>query len=64
MRWRDTVRLENNVAGDVLTGGTWVQAGITAVTPDGETYARYSYQIGDQTLATASIDTDFDVVLV
>lgn len=61
--WRDTVRLQDDVAGDALTGGDWVQ-GITSGTNDGESYTRYSYQVGNQTLASVSIDTDVDVVLV
>lgn len=61
--WRDEVRLENNLAGDALTGGRWVE-GLTSVAGDGEAYTRFFYQLDGQTLATVSIDTDIDVALV
>lgn len=61
--WHDDVRLENNVAGDSQTGGTWVQ-GVTNVLNTSESFAQYSYQLNGQVLATVSIDTDIDVVLV
>jgi hypothetical protein len=60
--YSDTIRLENTVAGNVLSGGTWVE-GVTAIT-DGESYAHYDYVFDGQIRASVSIDTDIDVVLV
>lgn len=61
--WRDEVRLENNVAGDALTGGVWVQ-GVTSILNDSESFTQYSYHRNGEVLATVSIDTDIDVSLV
>ena len=62
--FRDEVRLENNVAGDALTGGSWVQ-GLTSLTGDpNEAFTQFTYHVNGQVMATVSIDTDIDVVLV
>lgn len=58
----DTIRLENNVAGHALTGGTWV-AGVTTYA-GGETWTHYDYVLNGDIRASVSIDTDIDVVLV
>ena len=61
---RDVVRLENNVAGDALTGGSWV-AGLTSIQEDSsEAFTQFAYQVNGRVMASVSIDTDIDVVLV
>jgi hypothetical protein len=64
--WRDTVRLQDDVAGDVLTGGNWVREDIASATTgaDGEFFTRYFYEVGGQVMATVSVENDVDVVLV
>jgi Ca2+-binding RTX toxin-like protein len=61
--FRDEVRLENNVAGDTLTGGSWV-AGLTSILGDSEAFTQYTYEVNGRVMASVSIDTDIDVVLV
>jgi Ca2+-binding RTX toxin-like protein len=66
--WRDTVRLQDDVAGDVLTGGNWERAQIqsTVTSSDGEFFTRYDYRAvdGGQILASVSVENDVDVMLV
>jgi Ca2+-binding RTX toxin-like protein len=58
----DTIRLENNVAGNTLSGGTWVEGTTTAAA--GESFTHYDYVFNGQTRASVSIDTDVDVILI
>jgi hypothetical protein len=60
----DRIRLENNITGDALAGGTWVR-GLTQLTGDpDEAFTHYSYVQGGTTYATVSIDTDIAVQLI
>jgi hypothetical protein len=58
----DIIRLENTVAGNVLSGGNWVEG--TTAAAAGESYTQYSYVFDGQVRASVSIDTDIDVVLI
>jgi hypothetical protein len=58
----DTIRLEDDVAGNGLSGGTWVE-GITT-SASGESWTHYDYVFNDEVRASVSIDTDVDVLLV
>jgi Ca2+-binding RTX toxin-like protein len=60
----DVIRLENNVTGDSLTGGRWVQ-GVTQITSDPtESFAHYDYTLNGAVQASVSIDTDIHVFLI
>jgi Ca2+-binding RTX toxin-like protein len=60
----DVLRLENNVAGDSLSGGTWVQ-GLTEITADpSESFTHYDYTVHGTVAASVSVDTDIHVFLI
>jgi Ca2+-binding RTX toxin-like protein len=61
---RDTVRLENNVAGDALSGGIWVSAGTQLTADPSESFARFEYLVNGTVEASMSIDTDINVFLI
>jgi hypothetical protein len=58
----DTIRLENNVAGNALSGGTWVEG--TTAYATGEYWTHFDYVFNGIVRASVSIDTDIDLLLV
>jgi hypothetical protein len=60
----DVIRLQDDVAGDSLTGGDWVQ-GVTQLTADPtESFTHYDYVVNGTVAAQVSIDTDIHVFLI